>query len=622
MHAPVFTILILAGYAASLWWLLRRESHRTLLAVTLICGLSLALRVVASGHFPDGLNEDEPKILACTSASLAHDWIFDEGCTGLPVLLNALFQAQLVPLFGPGFWAIRLYSLIASVLAAAGAFAAARALRGEVIPSLAAAAFVAVLPWSIFYGRISIGGELVLHETLLIAALAHLVFQEGAWPEMAVGAFGQWLLLYDYFAGRGILPLAFAAAVLAKGRRRAFCLLVPAIAFAGWMPYLLGHPTNGLGGVLTDLIDTGYATHPLATFATRLDATLHAFVAPVGLDGFLTVRAAAMHPPLVLALAAVGLLTGIRQGLFLSAGLLLGVLPAVISNSVFPSPHRMLMSYVFIAIAAGRAFALVPGRRIRPAVAAAAVTIAAAQSSALYFSSTFWSPKSREMFDAERTAVVDAVPMPPHPKVFVMPQINYFWAPRRQLDANQEQLGAEQLVPPDGPSLYVFSAHAEPLQAFYMALLGPERVRTFGRAFLLTLEDRQWSWVAEHGWSYEAHCGAKTWKTIVPTLFHPGLTFNGLSCPTPVVHVWRGRWDAADADIRLRFSGAATVAAANGPELHGEGNQRSLDFRLRRGTHVTVSVVTSPPRNDLYAALFEITPVSERLPLWEEVTPQ
>jgi len=119
----------------------------------------------------------------------------------MPVLLNSLFQAQLVPLVGPSRWAIRLYSLATSVLSSPAAFALGRGAGLAVGASFAVAGFVAVLPWSLFYGRIAIGGELVFHELLLLGALARLLFADGGWAAVSVGAFGQSLLLYDYFCG-------------------------------------------------------------------------------------------------------------------------------------------------------------------------------------------------------------------------------------------------------------------------------------------------------------------------------------------------------------------------------------------------------------------------------------
>jgi hypothetical protein len=158
MLAPILTACIILGYAASLWWLLRRERLETVLWLAIICTLSLCLRLVYTTYFPQGLNEDEPKVLLSAMQALRNGQLFGEGNTLLPVLLNALFQAQLVPLFGPTRWAIRTYSMATSVLATPAAFAVSRNFGLRIGSALAAGALVAVLPPQLFYGRISFGG--------------------------------------------------------------------------------------------------------------------------------------------------------------------------------------------------------------------------------------------------------------------------------------------------------------------------------------------------------------------------------------------------------------------------------------------------------------------------------
>ncbi len=125
MLAPLLTAIIVFGYAGGLWWLLRRESREALLAVLVLCGLSLALRLVYTGDFPAGFDEDEPKTFACVAVSLRLGRVFGPDCTGLPALLTALFRSQLVPLLGTGFWAMRLYPMVMSVLSTPAAFASA-----------------------------------------------------------------------------------------------------------------------------------------------------------------------------------------------------------------------------------------------------------------------------------------------------------------------------------------------------------------------------------------------------------------------------------------------------------------------------------------------------------------
>ncbi len=185
MLAVILTIVLLSGYAGALWWLLRRESVVVLLSVLALCLCSLTLRLVYTGDYPAGLNEDEAKLLHCSYDALQRGALFRESCIHAPVLTSALFWAQLVPIVGPNRWAIRTYSLASSVLSTATIFAVGRAMGMSVAPSLATGAFIAVLPWSLFFGRISVGA-LTFNQLLLLAALARLLWAGGGWPEVGI----------------------------------------------------------------------------------------------------------------------------------------------------------------------------------------------------------------------------------------------------------------------------------------------------------------------------------------------------------------------------------------------------------------------------------------------------
>jgi len=605
-----------------LWWLLRRESPNVLLTLVALCGFSLAIRLVCTTEFPAGLNEDEPKILWSAIQSLRAGAIWDEGRTGMPVLLNSLFQAQLVPLVGPSRWAIRLYSLATSVLSSPAAFALGRGAGLAVGASFAVAGFVAVLPWSLFYGRIAIGGELVFHELLLLGALARLLFADGGWAAVSVGAFGQSLLLYDYFCGRLIAPIAVVAALLARGRQRWMCLLVPILALLSWVPHLRTNPTNATRGVLVDLIHTGFTTHPLQTLWERTVMTLKVFVYPAALDGWLTVRAAAVHPPVVLLLAGLALLIAVwrfRLVSFVVAGFLIGIAPAVVTGSVFPSAHRMLMAFPFVALAAGIALDAVPWFRLRTVTVWLVLAIVSVQSLRLYFSPAFWAPATRATFDWETTALVDAIPLPAEGRLVVMSQVGYFFDPRAQIDRNYEYLAVENWFPQGSvPSTYAFAAQAALLRPFYEGLLGPHRVESFGRAFLVRFERRDWDWLRQHGWSYEARCGDAVAKGTVPTLFQPSLDFREIHCGGPITVTWRGRWLGPAAQLRLLFSGSAVVETSGQRILERAGEQTGAAFSVQPDTPISVSVTARQP---LWAGLLELSPAGERIPPWERVSP-
>ena len=97
MLAPALTVLIVLGYIGSLWWLLRRESASTFVGLVGLSAVALGLRLYMTSDYPRGLNEDEAKILWCSIRFLRAGDIFGEGCTGMPLLLTTLFEAQFVP---------------------------------------------------------------------------------------------------------------------------------------------------------------------------------------------------------------------------------------------------------------------------------------------------------------------------------------------------------------------------------------------------------------------------------------------------------------------------------------------------------------------------------------------
>jgi hypothetical protein len=619
MLAQGITVFIVAAYAASLWRLLRHETRDALWWIVLLCSLSLTLRLVYTTDFPAGLNEDEPKILGCSLQMLRADRIFEEGCTGLPLLLTTLFQAQLVPLFGPNRWAIRLYSLLTSVLATALAYTVGRSLGWRRSSSLVVAGLVAFLPWSIFYGRIAIGGELVFHEMLLLAALARLMVGTGNAIEVGIGSLGQGLLLYDYFCGRTFLPFSLVVVLLARRWRRLACLVIPVVALLAWLPYLHYRPPYAYG--MPNFLHPGFTTAPLETLWTRTVLTLTAFALPAGQDGWLTVRAAAVHPPVVLGVAVFGLLLALRRFrlfCFLAAGFTIGVAPSLLTDTPYPSTHRMMMAYPFVALAAGYAFEIIPWPRWRRAAAVAFVSVAAFQSVGFYFSEAFWFTLSRDHFDWETTGVLEAIPYPAPAHVIVARPINYHFTARMFLEPKHEWLSVENWMPRSGvATTYVFSAHSAELRPFYETLVGPNRVFNAGRAFLVRLEATDWSWMLKHGWSYDARCGPTTRQTQVLTLFQPSVEFANFFCSSATTHTWHGRWDGPAAGLRLRFEGEAAVQAG---KASVSSKNSFLDFHVEPGDEMVVSV-TQPFGSMFWAGLFELTPAGERIPAWSRVNP-
>lgn len=620
MLAAAIGVLIICGYVLALWWLLRREAAWTFAALAALCGVSLSLRVVLTGNYPTGLNTDEPKNLSCSIPALEAGRLFGESCNGPPYLLSTVFAAQLVPYVGDNPWAMRTYALVTGVLATPAAFGVARAIGLTVGPSLAAAGLVAVLPWSIFYGRITLGGELIFHELLLLAALARLVWMEGGWADSLLGGFGLSLLLWDYYAGRAMLGMPLVAAVLARGWRRAWCLVVIPIALIGWYPFLATGPQYvhvgfSLAGVRPDIIAA-----PWDTLVVRTQSALSTFVWPVAEDGLFTVRAAAMHPVFLLVLAGIGTLTGVRRGLFLLAGFMGGILPGIVSDSIGISAHRIMMGYVFIALAAACALNVLPWRWLRAAAVTTVLLTAGVWGVGFYFSPRFWGPGSRLQFDAERTALFEAVAADPPARLIAMRDIGDY-VPRSEPGRTVEQLTVDDWLPPNRENVtYLFTWQGSLLRPQYEWVL-PGRVRAVGTSsFLASFEAADWSWLHRYGWAYEARCGDATHVAQVPFLYSVSMRVEGLICATEVTHMWRGHWHGPETDMILKFSGRAQIEA-RGVFAHDEGGERQLRFHMPADTDVTVTVVQPEPVPWVSAVLLEESPGGQRVPAWEHFTP-
>jgi hypothetical protein len=623
MLAPALAVAIGIAYGASLWWLLRRESGAAIVGIVALSGLALVVRIWQTNDFPAGLIEDEPKMLRCAGEAFAGGNVYKGECVGIPMLFLTVFEAQLVPLLGPTRWAIRSFSLITSVLAVPAAYAVGRSLALRVGPSLVISALVACLPWSIFFGRIALGGELVFHELLLLAALARMVFAVSSWVAIGVGAIGLCGLLYDYFCGRAMVPMTIVAAVLARGRFRLFAMAVLVLAVIGWLPYLRSNAPSAAVGFTMQGSRAGMDSDPLGTLWHSTYNTLRGLVPPAySRDSWFTIRWASVHPWLLLAVAALGSLTGVRRGLFLWAAFLGGLAPSIMSEGQFPSGHRMLMAFPVIAIAVGCAIDVVPTRRLRVAAAIIVAAVASGWGMWSYFSPQFWPVESLWVFSTDRTDIVEALPAPPHPRLIVMKQLGYYFGPRTLIDHAYEALSVDNWVPQDGAaSIYAFDPLGAPLRPFYEQLVGDGRIKAYGQAFTVSFEAGQWSWIRRHGWAYEAHCGSAVQRALVPVLFFARIGFDKLYCTERITHTWHGRWQAAATQLRLYVNGEGTVETSRGILTKRDGEWVSIDFAVEPQDEIWVTLVTEPPDSSAQVSLREVTPGTERLPLWESVDP-
>ncbi len=612
----LLTAAIIILYIHTLWRLLRSESPFALSVVTALSALALLLRLVEWSRYPGGLNDDEVTVLLHAIKALKAGALFSEGPSGLPGLIPILFQAQLVPLIGGGRWAIRLYSVIGSVLSVAATFAVARGMRMRPISSLAAAAFVAVLPWSLLYGRISQGGEVLFNQLLLLAALARLIWRDGDWREIPAGAAGLCLLFYDYFSGRSMLAMPFVGAVLARGRNRLWCLVIAIIALAGFAPQAMQGHRYAMVGLSMLQVHEDYGAHPLAILWAKLLASLAALAYPVGGIGWMTVRAGAQHPWLILGLAILGLLTGFRRALFLGAGFAVGLMPNVVAHGdLVASTHRMHAAYVFIALAAGASFDLIPWRSLRALLATVVVCFVSLWSVTYYFSQDYWYEESQWMFEYESTDLAESIPNDA-PRIFEADLGNYI-AIRTDLEPRIKSFAVDnQFI--DGPGVYAFSARLATLRPFYETLLPPKAIKSYGRAFAISVGPWDNKWLRQHGWSYQVTCDQVTRKGQVIVLFQYFYTFAGFNCDHSVEHLWKGRWLGPPTTLRLWYGEGSVSVTTSPSETTSSSGKPSLDFSVETGAEVTIRMVGA---THTLATLYVVTPRQERLPYWEWVEP-
>jgi hypothetical protein len=624
MLAPVLALTILAGYAASLWWLLRRESATTLVWLVGLIGLSTSLRLVYTTQYPNGMNEDEVKILWCASDMLRAGRIFYDDCTGIPALLSVLFDAQIASWIGPSRWAIRGLSFLGGTLAVPAAFAAARSLGVRVAAALAAAGFVAVLPWALLYGRVHQSGEMVFEALLVTACLARFLRAEGGWQEALIGGGALTLLLQTYYSGRSLLGLTLVAVVLAPGRYRLWCLAIAALGLLGWYPYWAAGNRYALVGISGTFVQPGMAEDPLGMLVQKTLQALQALVNPVAYDQWLTIRAAAVHPLWILALALLGSFTGVRRSLFLWAGFAGCLAPAIIGYSPLPSARRMLLGLPFICLAAACALDLVPWRRLRVPLCAGVFVVTAVWSVRFFFSADFWRPESLWVFDADRWNAVESLPLPPHPPLVVSRDFGYFGAPRARFDDDSVPLSADNVYPPSRERrIYAFGPQFALLQPVYMSIFGPARVRSFGQTFTVAVDDRDWSWLRDYGWTYRATCDGQTRSGQIPFLVFQDLTFEGMQCGGQATHAWSGRWQGPPSKLRLYTRGDATIEVDGESVAHQQAYDALLEAPVDSGSRVIVRI-TPPPGGpgSFRAQLVRLTPTGEHAPFLEWVKPE
>ena len=622
MQFAVAAIIIVTGYLFSIYWLLRGESRTIHLVLIALCFLGSSLRIVYPTSYPAGLSEDEPKRLHCTGLAVERGQLFGRSCTGPPLLFGAVFENPLRQIFENDQWAVRSYSIFTGILAIAVAFAVARALGLGVVGSMATATLYAFLPWTLFFGRIDLGGELLLHQLLLLAALARTIWGRAGWAEFLIGSFGLSLLLYDYSAGTVMLGMPVLAAMLAKGWARLLCLAILLGAMIGYAPQLKSESQTSLVGRQLNRVNPDYQSDPIAATFKHLVKAFRSLALPKGLDAWFTVRSAGVHPPIILGLAILGSLWPLRRAFFLWGGLIGGMLPAILAAGLAPSTHRLMMALPFVALAAGSALDRVRPRQLRYATTVLVVFVAALQSVRFYYSDDFWPVKSRWQFDWERTALMEALPPAPHPKFIVANDISYFILPRSLKDKNYSYLSLDNWIPASGEAqLFILGMRHHDLAPFYSHLLGTEQVKTFGRTLLVETRGST-QWMQRHGWWYEARCPNQRRQMVLPTLYMQKIGFPGFYCThRPTNHRWQARWEGPTTQVEISYSGKVKVRTSAGISKNGEGWEKVVRLRFDSGSKIEIDLETKTGWKGAHMVLRELTPAGKRIPRWEWLTP-
>lgn len=633
--AAALALAILGGYVVALRRWLRAEAGTTRLGLALVTLAAAALRLYRSGEFPGYVTEDEAKTLAEAVDVLARGELlpfFRNAEIVFPVTLSVLFKATLVPWLGPTRWAMRAHSILCGVLAVPAAFAVGRAWGFRVAPSLALAAFVATLPWALFYGRVDLGMSIVFHQLLLLAALVRLVGGRGGWPEVAIGGLALSLLLYDYHPGRAMVAMPLLAALLpGPPRRRLQCLAIPAIALAAFVPHVVatGYAPFSLYQTHPGLkLDAGFVADPARLWlAVVRHAT--AFVTPANWpDPVLSVRFGSWHPWLVLLLAVAGLARSWRFALFVLAGFAAGLLPSLLSGGWGPSSRRLLLAYPFVSIAAAAALDAIRPARARRLAVAATVALVATQSVQLYFAPDSWPASALDEQESQITRVVEALPADGKRPQIVDRSLGFYIRPLAATGRNVTFLSVANWQPPAGGAVYGFGPFAAPLRELYAGMFPDARILEFGRSFLVDIPAGDRASLRRHGWSYAIRCAAAESHDWVPTIFHEWLSASFWCDGTDARHRWHGRWVGPRTALRLRdyadpfvlvrrVGGAIVVRPKRG------GHEGPLTFVVDRGDEIVIESRTRPPDMVPTTALFRdvADPAAEILPPWDAVVP-
>lgn len=610
----VLSVVLLGSYALSMWWLLKREQWKVLLALMALTAGAAWLHLYQIWELPPGLNDDEIKTLKSTHEYFYNRKIFVLAAQG-PILPAILFQMPVVWWTDSVMWAMRAYPVVFGVLAVPLSYCVGRALLFGAIPSLVVATLVAVLPWSLFWGRVSWGGEIFFYQALLLAALGRIIWAKGGWIEVIIGALGLSGLLWEYTGAWSMLAMPFIGALVAfTWRQRALCIGVFALSIILWVPYLL-NINEWWQYISTKAAVSQDKSVPLLTLIPEitnsmmaaLQRTLRTFVYPEGNIYWISMHSVAIHPEVVLFVAGLGTLAClVRRSLLLTLGFLAGLAPSLLSFSGAASTHRMICSFMFISIACGGLFNFIPriikgakGTIITAVLALPFLAVAGYQSVALFFSSAFWTQSDRIFLQSE-TLLSESIRLPVSNPLAAGPQINRFLDARGVPFSGVTNVYYDNLLPTT-PMTLTLSPTLHTLIPLYTKSLPAERITSFGsgrfgtsiKAEFTASDIENWQ---KYGWTAERRCSDRVLKGLRVPIF---LETNMLGWSTPCPHqsevIFRAKWTGETKEISLvTFARAAIkVQTSRGTSVSSPPEARAIKkFTLHPGEEVTITVAT------------------------------
>jgi hypothetical protein len=601
----ILTFLLLGIYAFTIWWLLRKESSRHLATLFIITLVAATLRLYNIYDLPPGLNDDEVKTLKGAKEFLDNRRISTVGVEG-PYLLSILFQAPLATILDSTFWSMRLYPIISGVLAVPLSFAVGRAMMFGALPSFTLALLVATMPWSIFWSRISWGGEIIFNQTLLLVALGRILWRAGGKIEMLIGAVGLAGMLWDYPGAWSMLGMPLVALLLAtNARQRALCLGVTAFALLLWIPWVL-EMTEWGQHVSTKVTSSYSPDSSLAIVSSFIQGpvrlALRTFLLPEGNVYWISMHSVAIHPLIVLIGAALGLMTGpVRRSAFLFMGFCGGLVPALVSFQGAASTHRMITCFIFISISCAAFLDLIerrcPRASIGRIVIACCTMVAFFQGTSRFFSERFWEGSSR-IFMRSETLLSESIRLPVKRRTIVDGEIFRFLEARNAQNHGLTNLTYETMMP-QGATDYGVSSNMGIFRDFLSESLPSNQSSRFNgaddRASLhASLSESDATTWSQYGWRVERVCGERKMVSAhIPVfLVEPQVNW-ALGCAQHRENIFSATWTREPTELNLQVIGQVPVKVSSsmGKSFEKVASDPSpIKLSLSRGEQITITV--------------------------------